>query len=80
MRYANRTIRAIERIGGREVLLEKMRKDSSWTNPERTVETWLERERISGEGMRFIWDIAHADSVDLMPSDFDVLTQNGKAA
>ena len=76
MRYASRTAKAIEAVGGREALMALMAEREFCTNPLRTLETWLERKRISGEGRDFIWRLASAKEIAIGPDDFEVVDES----
>lgn len=73
MRYESRTSKAIELVGGRDVLLKTMAANECWTNPVRTLETWLSRKRISGDGKVFIWRLANEKEINIVPDDLDVV-------
>ncbi|MGI9491046.1 MAG: hypothetical protein ACR2QF_01330 [Geminicoccaceae bacterium] len=73
MRYANRTCRAIEAVGGAEALVEAMKSQPDWTNPIRTFETWLQRKKVSPDGVLFIWRLAEQQRRRLTPDDFTIV-------
>lgn len=73
MRYASRTTKAIELIGGRKVLAKLMAKAKHCSNPTRTIETWMERQQVSRDGIDFIWQVAVDRELIVGPEDMKVI-------
>lgn len=63
----------IELLGGRQALMRAMETERFCTNPVRTIETWMERRRISRDGAEFIWRQAASREIVIGPDDMTVV-------